>query len=154
MEIRKAVREDAAVAASLAIQIWGAHTQEELEEEFVDIIEDGNSAVFLAVEEGEATGFAQCGLRHDYVEGTSGGTVGYLEGIFIKEPYRKKGIGSKLLEACEAWAKGMGCLEFASDCELENDISLQFHLHSGFQEANRIICFAKRFSDTTCRKCE
>ena len=37
-----------------------------------------------------------------------------------------------------------GCREFASDCELENVQSLNFHLHCGFSEANRIICFQKR----------
>ena len=35
------------------------------------------------------------------------------------------------------------CTEFASDCEINNEISLQFHLSMGFEEANRIICFRK-----------
>ena len=42
------------------------------------------------------------------------------------------------------WAKERGCTEFASDCELDNAASLAFHLHAGFEEANRLICFAKR----------
>ena len=48
-----------------------------------------------------------------------------------------------MLLACEKWAKEQGCTEFASDCELENEDSLRFHLKMGFKEANRIICFAK-----------
>ena len=48
-----------------------------------------------------------------------------------------------LLAACEAWAASQGSREFASDCELDNTGSLAFHLHSGFTEANRIICFVK-----------
>ncbi len=36
-------------------------------------------------------GFAQCGLRHDYVEGAITSPVGYLERIFIREEYRKNG---------------------------------------------------------------
>lgn len=35
-------------------------------------------------------GFAQCQLRCDYVEGTKTTPVGYLEGIFIKDGYRRK----------------------------------------------------------------
>ena len=46
-------------------------------------------------------------------------------------------------EKCEKWAKEKGCSEFASDCELENDESLKFHIAMGFEEANRIICFKK-----------
>ncbi|MDF2802567.1 MAG: aminoglycoside adenylyltransferase [Anaerocolumna sp.] len=49
-----------------------------------------------------------------------------------------------LCKACERWAKEKGCDEFASDCELENDSSLKFHLGLDFAEANRIICFTKK----------
>ena len=62
----------------------------------------------------------------------------------MMEACRKQGIAKKLLDACEEWAKSMGCLEFASDCELDNVQSLQFHLNVGFEEANRIICFTKK----------
>ena len=40
--------------------------------------------------------------------------------------------------------KTKGCTEFASDCELSNVQSVQFHLNVGFEEANRIICFTKK----------
>ena len=33
--------------------------------------------------------------------------------------------------------------EFAGDCELNNTDSPRFHLHTGFEEAGRIICFRK-----------
>ena len=99
---------------------------------------------FLAYVEDVPIGFAQCQLRHDYVEGTDSSTVGYLEGIYVADGYRKQGIARELLFACETWAKSKSCTEFASDCELENVQSLQFHLNVGFEEANRIICFTKK----------
>ena len=89
-------------------------------------------------------GFAQCGLRHDYVEGTDSSPVGYLEGIFVKEEYRKQGYAKELMSACEQWAKKQGCVEFASDCELSNTDSFAFHMSMGFEEANRVICFTKK----------
>jgi aminoglycoside 6'-N-acetyltransferase I len=88
-------------------------------------------------------GFVQCQLRNDYVEGTSTSPVGYLEGIFIQKEYRHSGYARELLLKCEKWAKEKQCTEFASDCELDNDTSLEFHLSMGFKEANRIICFTK-----------
>ena len=90
-----------------------------------------------------AVGFAQCQLRHDYVEGTKTSPVGYLEGILVEEEYRNKGYAKELLVACEQWAKSKGCSEFASDCELENEESLGFHMAMQFEEANRVICFRK-----------
>ncbi len=146
--IRKATVEDAHEVASLAIQMWKSHTIEELTEEFYDYISKESSAVFLALSDECAVGFAQCGLRHDYVEGTDSSPVGYLEGIFVVEEYRKRGLARELLENCQKWAKKQGCTEFASDCELTNDDSLKFHLKMGFEEANRIICFTKKLTDT------
>ena len=49
-----------------------------------------------------------------------------------------------LVIACETWAKERGCRKFASDCELDNDQSLQFHRNVGFAEANRIVCVTKK----------
>lgn len=89
-------------------------------------------------------GFAQCQLRNDYVEGTDTSPVGYLEGIFVKEDYRHKGYAKDLLGECEKWAKLQGCKEFASDCEINNIDSFNFHKAMNFEEANRIICFTKK----------
>ena len=54
------------------------------------------------------------------------------------------GLAKELLKACETWSKEQGCSEFSSDCELENENSLKFHLKMGFEEVNRVICFMKR----------
>lgn len=144
MVIRKAVREEAAITAGLAIHMWDTHTLEELTQEFFECMNKNDTVVFLSIWEGQAVGFAQCGLRHDYVEGTSSSPVGYLEGIFVLEEYRKKGIAKELLSNCQKWAKEQGCQEFASDCEIINEASQEFHLKAGFEEKNRIICFAKK----------
>ena len=142
--IRKAEMKDMSVLATLACMLWPEHTAEELAADFGEIMESPETAFFLAYAEDMPIGFAQCQLRHDYVEGTASSPVGYLEGIYVVEESRKYGIARELLSACEAWAKGKGCLEFASDCELSNTQSLQFHLKAGFEEANRIICFTKK----------
>ena len=142
--IKKAQKEDALTVAKLAIQMWEDHVLEELAEEFAELTGSPEAAVFLGTVDGQAIGFAQCQLRHDYVEGTETSPVGYLEGIFVEEEYRKKGYAKQLLAACENWAKEQGCTEFASDCELDNTGSLKFHLSLGFEEANRVICFTKK----------
>lgn len=143
MEIVRAAAQDAEILAGLACLLWDSHSRKELENRFSDLLEGENAACFLAYAAGCPVGFAQCQLRHDYVEGTKNSPVGYLEGIFVRPEYRGRGLARRLLKACEDWTKERGCREFASDCELENDASLQFHLRMGFAEANRIICFVK-----------
>ncbi|MFJ6208722.1 aminoglycoside 6'-N-acetyltransferase [Lysinibacillus sp. NPDC092081] len=141
--IKQALIEDVQTAALLALQLWPNHTLEEFCEEMAQLINAENDAIFLAYEDDKAIGFAQCQLRTDYVEGTHSSPVGYLEGLFVKEPYRQNGFAKLLVESCEQWAKRKGCSEFASDCELQNLESLAVHLKLGFTEANRIICFTK-----------
>ena len=147
--IQKAIEQDAAVLAGLALVLWPNHDAAELREEFTELLRSEEAACFLAYEAGVPVGFSQCQLRHDYVEGTHTNPVGYLEGIFVRPEFQHRGLAKQLLGACESWAREKGCTEFASDCELGNDASLDFHLSMGFTEINRIVCFTKKLSEGT-----
>ncbi len=142
--IRKAMKNDLSAAATLAMKMWEDADPWELTREWEEADAAGEGAVFVAEEGGRIIGFAQCAMRHDYVEGTDSSPVGYLEGVFVEEDCRRRGFAARLAAACEAWAKEKGCREFASDCELTNTDSLRFHLAVGFTEASRIICFTKK----------
>ncbi|MGM9951614.1 MAG: aminoglycoside 6'-N-acetyltransferase [Lysinibacillus sp.] len=142
--IQEAATCQAKEAAELALLLWPDNALEALIEEMAQLLVQPDAKVFLAYDGKEAVGFAQCQLRHDYVEGTSTTPVGYLEGLYVKEPFRRQGVARELTQACEAWAKAKGCREFASDCELGNEQSVQMHAKLGFREANRIVCFTKK----------
>src|SRR5690606_545360 len=144
MEIVKATKKDIEEIVQLALLLWPDNIVDELTMEFSELIHDKKAVLFIANIENQSIGFAQCQLRSDYVEGTESSPVGYLEGIYVKEEHRRNGVAQQLLSACEEWSKRKGCVEFASDVELENDESLQFHLQSGFREVNRIICLTKK----------
>lgn len=134
---------DAMAVAQIAARLWNHHAPEELAEDFALMLSDANNAVFLCCIEEEPVGFAHASLRRDYVEGTTSSPVGFLEGIFVLETFRCRGVASDLLYACENWARAQGCTEFASDCELTNEESIAFHGKLGFEEVNRIVCFRK-----------
>ena len=141
--IVQAKKQDIPAVAALAARLFSSPA-EELAAEFDTLIPSEACAVFLLTVADRPAGFAQCQLRRDYVEGTGSSPVGYLEGIFVLPEYRGQGYAKELLSHCERWAKAQGCTEFASDCELDNDGSVAFHLKMGFAEANRIICFTKK----------
>lgn len=144
--IRKALPSDLHSIARLALELWPANAFDELTDEFSELLDCSGCAVFLALYGDSPVGFAQCQLRSDYVEGTETSPVDYLEGIYVRPDFRHRGIARELLRACEGWAESLGCAEFASDCELDNNASLLFHLKMGFIEANRIICFTKQLA--------
>ncbi|HZJ58516.1 MAG TPA: aminoglycoside 6'-N-acetyltransferase, partial [Clostridia bacterium] len=123
--IRQAGMDDKRAAAKLAMLLWPDNEIDDLKREMLDYIVSDSGAVFICFDEDTPIGFAQCSLRRDYVEGTDSSPVGYLEGVFVKENYRKRGIGGRLVAQCEEWAKRQGCTEFASDCELNNSRSLE-----------------------------
>lgn len=143
MEIRKAAPTDSMTLAILASRMW-EHDPAELAPEFAELTASPEAACFLALDSDKAVGFAQCQLRHDYVEGCETSPVGFLEGIYVEDRYRRSGVARALLSACEDWARSVGCTEFASDCELDNHDSLAWHLKAGFEEVNRTIWFAKK----------
>lgn len=142
--IRKAAIEDLDSLARLAVALWPSHAFEALKQELEGSLLNQNTAFFLYFDGDLPAGFAQCQLRHDYVEGTHSSPVGYLEGVFVLESHRGRGIAAELLALCESWAAENGCKEFASDCELVNEASCAFHLRHGFREVNRVICFCKK----------
>ncbi len=143
MMIRKATPADSVILAQLAGKLW-AHAPEELEPEFVLLTHSNKSVCFIAQHDDTPVGFAQCQLRFDYVEGCETSPVGFLEGIYVDADYRRSGCARQLLSACEEWARSKGCSEFASDCELDNQDSLRWHLKAGFAEMGRTIWFAKK----------
>lgn len=139
----QAGREALPLLTKLALELWPAHTAAELTKELSPLLESEEAAFFIAANGSGPVGFAQCQLRRDYVEGAQSSPVGYLEGIYIRPPYRGQGWARSLLRECEGWAASKGCREFASDCELDNLASQAFHLHAGFAEAGRVVCFIK-----------
>ena len=143
MNIQKAAPTDSMTLAVLASRMW-EHDPIELEPEFAELTSSPEAACFLAFDGAKAVGFAQCQLRHDYVEGCETSPVGFLEGIYVDDAHRRGGVARALLSACEDWARSVGCTEFASDCELDNHDSLAWHLKAGFEEVNRTIWFAKK----------
>ncbi len=142
---RKANINDIRPITELALLLYADdNTFEGLYDEYKEPLQSDRLAVFLAMDSDKVVGFGECSLRTDYVEGTNGGTVGYLEGIYVLPEYRLCGIAKSLVIYCENWARENGCVEFASDCLINNNDSYNFHTRIGFLEANRIICFTKK----------
>ncbi len=99
--------------------------------------------VLIAFDEGgQAVGFAELSIR-SVVEGCEPGAVGFLEGWFVHDRLRRKGVGAMLVRAAEEWARRQGCAEFASDTEIDNSVSIAAHKALGFEETERLVCFRK-----------
>jgi aminoglycoside 6'-N-acetyltransferase I len=143
VQIAKATLANMGQVVDLALLLWPNHSRTDLQAELTDLLQSSSTVFFLVTKDAQPVAFAQCSIRTDYVEGTDSSPVGYLEGIFVLPAYRRQGIARSLIQACESWSRERGCIQLASDCELDNAESLAFHLRSGFTEVNRLICFVK-----------
>ena len=87
--------------------------------------------------------FITCSIKREYVAGCNTNKVAYLEGIYVLPEYRNKTIASQLIKKFELWAKSKGCKELASDLEIDNNASLQFHNKMGFEIVEKTIHLKK-----------
>lgn len=116
----------------------------ELKEGFSGYLQDSEGVCLLCcLETGEPIGFVELSVRHDYVEGSSTSPVPYVEGIFVEEAHRGKGVARALIEVGYSWARDKGYREVGSDVELHNTASMAFHEAIGFTEVGRVVSYIK-----------
>lgn len=127
----------------MGLELWPDNNEADLREIFLSILHSKKEKAFICRTGDTYTGFINVSIRSDYVEGSSSSPVGYVEGIYVKPPYRNKGIARKLIRQGEEWSRSKSCSQMASDTELNNTASFDFHNRIGFKEANRIICLIK-----------
>jgi len=94
-------------------------------------------------ESGTLTGFLEVGLRSHADGCDTRHPVGFVEGWFVREEHRGKGIGAALMRAAENWAQAQGCVEMASDALIGNLESEIAHKSQGFEVVDRCIHFRK-----------
>lgn len=99
---------------------------------------------FGAIHDNQLIGFIQLAIREEHVNGSSTSPVGYIEGIYVIEDYRKKGIARKLMEWGYRFLKENDCSEIGSDVELDNIMSQVFHEKMGFTEVERVVFYIRK----------
>lgn len=144
MEITPCTSTDLDDWVRLRLALWPAYAFAELRAGAEAMLSDtANSIALICRIGGRAVGFAEGGLRHDYVNGCETSPVTFLEGIFVTPAHRDKRVGAALVEGVAEWGRNRGCVEFASDALLENEDSHAFHGALGFVETERVVYFRK-----------
>jgi aminoglycoside 6'-N-acetyltransferase I len=142
MAVRAATHVDADAVARLRHALWPEGPEDEHRRELERLFARGQRAVLVAEERSRLLGFVELSIRA-YAEGCTTDRVGFLEGWYVVPEARGRGVGRRLVASAEDWARSMGCTEFASDANAENEASAAAHRALGFEDAGLIRCFRK-----------
>jgi aminoglycoside 6'-N-acetyltransferase I len=143
MEIEIISKDNIQQLTELVLELWTDCDFDEAMGDYKKIIGAENEVCYLVKTQDIYVGFIHLSLRNDWVEGANSFPVAYIEGIYVKPPYQNRGLARKLVEFGEHWGKQKGCKQLASDTEMGNLISIDFHGKMDFEEASRIVCFIK-----------
>ena len=144
MNIEVISSENVRQLAELVLELWHDCSFDEEFERYKSIIDSENEICYIAKHREQYIAFIHLSTRNDYTEGAVDLPVAYIEGIYVKPSYQKQGIAKKLTKVAEDWARQKGFKQIASDTDLGNSVSIDFHKKTGFTEVERIVCFIKK----------
>ncbi len=135
---------------ALRCELWPDASETEHADEAQMLMASTNYRVLLAFDGATPAGFAEAALRRDYVNGCDSSPaqpVAFLEGIYVRAPFRRRGMARALIDDIAAWARTRGVVELASDALLDNHDSHAMHRALGFAETERIVFFRRRLDE-------
>lgn len=144
--IRPARPSDADAWLGLRAELWPEESPEDAREEIARYFVGTNetlAAVFLATDEDDVPcGFAEFSIR-PYVPGAEDTSAPFLEGWFVSEAERGKGIGRALIAAGERWAVRSGHRQLGSDVLIGNVEGDRAHEGVGFRPVEQVTFYIK-----------
>jgi aminoglycoside 3-N-acetyltransferase len=144
--VRPATAADRPEWLRLRHSLWPHHSPTDLDGEIAQLLGDDRAKTFVAeTQPGRLCGLIEVALR-DAAEGCSTHPVGYIEGWVVDPERRGRGIGRRLAEAGEAWARERGCTEMASDTTPVYPDSPGAHAAAGYERASVTLHFRKRLT--------
>ena len=128
----------------LSRKLYPYLSYQEMWEECEAFLKNGEEVGFLYQLDGEYVAFMNLSIKHDYVNGTETSPVVFLEGIYVEEGYRKRGIARELVQFAVQYTLNQGLKELASDSLIDNEVGQAFHEAVGFIEQERVICYSMK----------
>jgi len=152
VQIRPAQPSDLDQLARLCWALWPRSSAEEHAQELRLILE-GKAALVVTMpltifvaegSNGILVGFLEVDLRSHADGCNPSQPVGYIEGWYVAEGHRQRGVGKKLLAEAEDWARSHGCIEMASDAIIDNEVSQRAHQALGYEVVDRCVHYRRR----------
>lgn len=138
--IRRAVESDAAELARLTSQLGYPASEASIRARLTRMLESSEDCLLVAEGSGgELAGWVH-GFLSQLLESDYRVEIG---GLLVDAPWRRKGIGRRLVRAVEEWAAEHGAVELSVRCREERTEAHQFYENLLFQHAKTQRVFRK-----------
>jgi GNAT superfamily N-acetyltransferase len=106
-----------------------------------DIFANKDAVIFLAEDSSQLIGLVEEYFRQDNEDNPLivPHKYAHLQSIMVSEPYRKSGVGKKLMEVAQQWARDKGATEMRLDVWEFNQGTIQFYEKMGFHTLKRTL---------------
>ncbi len=142
LRIREMTPLDRAAWIEMYSDLFPDRSVEAMGTEVDRVLHGENRAGYCAEQGDEMLGFAEYNLR-EFANGCVSQPVPFLEGIWVKETARGKGVARALVEHLFSIARAAGYREIGSDVLLDDASSSLMHDALGFEETERVIFYRK-----------
>lgn len=144
IEIRAATRADVHRLAVLCEQLGYPSTPEQVRQRLDQIRQDEDQAVFVAEDvEGQVVGWVQVFGRQLLVVDRHA----ELGGLVVDEVYRGHGVGGRLMEQAEEWARAQGCEALYVRSNVVREGAHRFYEGIGYDQIKTSRVFLKEFGE-------
>jgi GNAT superfamily N-acetyltransferase len=114
------------------------HDTPKLRSDIAKVINNQNSEILLSLVDNQVVGFAEVYLLTDKLNPARVAyNYGHLQSLLVSEAFRRQGVGEKLLEAAESWAKTRGATEMRLDIWEFPEGPLRFYEKTGYRTLRR-----------------
>jgi len=139
LHFRNATPEDADALIHLTAQLGYACTIEDLLERFIPYQNKTHGIVFVAVLDGTVVGWISLNVvRYFYVQ-----PFIEVSGFVVEEKNRNQGIGKKLLETAESWAKEQGYTLIRIRTNVLRTEAHRFYANNGYKKVKEQKVYLK-----------
>lgn len=140
--IRRAKEEDAHRLFEINDKAFGYYYPEEkTKQRLEEILKSQNNCILVACEKEQVIGYIH-GVDYECIYADS---LKNIMALAVDEAYRGLGIGRKLLEGIEAWAKETGCEGIRLVSGFNREKAHEFYLHCGYALRKDQKNFIKHF---------
>jgi aminoglycoside 6'-N-acetyltransferase I len=148
--VRQMSAADRTAWACMRASLWPDETLQQHAEEIDQLLRDRETWSFIAeTSAGAEVGFAEIAIRK-YANGCDSRPVAFLEGIWVSEQFRRRGVGAQIVSHIGSFLAARGFQELGSDTPLDNAASQSAHLRWGFSETERVVYFRKLLNSSVC----